>query len=83
MKSVANGCSDKESVYLTTAVVARCLLSMPAIPVQWEKLFSATGGLIMKPRLWLLPVQIEYWSSLRKGVLRLGNAISWELSSPE
>ena len=71
---------DNESVYPMTIVVARGFLSVSATSVQWERLFSATGRLITKPRSRLLHVQIECRSSAKQDLSRLGNEISWELT---
>ena len=58
--------SDNECNYLATALVAQHILSIPATSVQSKRLFSATGRLISKLRLRLLPDTAEMLVFLNK-----------------
>jgi len=58
--------AKNQSTYPATAIVAHHMLAIPATSVQSERLFSATGRLISKPRSRLLPETVEMLVFLNK-----------------
>jgi len=65
-----------EGAYPATAAVTLRYLSVPATSVQTERLFSATGRLIMKLHSLLLPETAEFLESLNKNIFAHRPAIS-------